>query len=506
MRASSIMIVGTSSDVGKSVLCTALCRIFSNEGYRVAPFKSQNMALNSYVTSKGEEIGRAQGVQAEAARVEPTTTMNPILLKPKHEMVSEVIVHGKPYKAMKATTYREDFAMNALSIVEQSIRELENSYDLIVAEGAGSPVEINLKDRDIVNMRVAKMLDADVFLVADIDRGGVFASIVGTLDLLDEDERKLVKGIIINKFRGMRELLDDGIKWLEEKTGIPVVGVIPYLDIEIEAEDSLALESLKLKSPKNHESLIDVACIQLPRIANFTDLDPLFNEPEVGVRFIKNKNELKQPDVIVLPSTENPMDDIKWLEQTGIMDEIKRCYEKGSKIFGIGGGYQLLGQSLIDPNNEEISGLSLLPIETIFTNENHASKIKGKINSDLFQHEIFVEGYELYLGTSKLRSNSEVQPFLYVKDGSVEGLVVEQGKIIGTYLHGIFQNRSFTRAYFNEIRLLKGVKPLSMEVESESERREKAYDILAKHVRKYLDMDYVYSILDEQKKVKGSLS
>ena len=264
------MIQGTSSDVGKSVLCTALCRIFSNAGYKVAPFKSQNMALNSYVTQNGEEIGRAQGVQAEAARIIPNSKMNPILLKPKQDMVSEVIVHGKHFMDMGATNYRENFTLQAMPIVEKAIHDLEQSYDIIVAEGAGSPAEINLKDRDIANMRVAKMLDADVFLVADIDRGGVFASIVGTLALLDEEERKLVKGIIINKFRGMIELLQDGIQWLENYTGIPVIGVIPYLDCQIEAEDSLALDTLKLKNPKK-KCPIDVACIQLPRISNFTD-------------------------------------------------------------------------------------------------------------------------------------------------------------------------------------------------------------------------------------------
>lgn len=250
MKARSIMIQGTSSDVGKSLICTAFCRVFSNKGLRVVPFKSQNMALNSYVTLDGGEIGRAQGVQAEAARITATTDMNPILLKPKQDMVSEVIVHGKHFLDMNAKSYRSQFGQEAMPIIRKSVEKLQEDYDIIVLEGAGSPAEINLKDRDIANMRMAKLTDAAVILVADIDRGGVFASIIGTLALLDQDERDSVKGIIINKFRGMRELLDDGIEWVEKETGIPVLGVLPYLDVNIEAEDSLALSSLRFKKPK----------------------------------------------------------------------------------------------------------------------------------------------------------------------------------------------------------------------------------------------------------------
>lgn len=250
MKARSIMIQGTSSDVGKSLICTAFCRVFSNKGLRVVPFKSQNMALNSYVTLDGGEIGRAQGVQAEAARITATTDMNPILLKPKQDMVSEVIVHGKHFLDMNAKSYRSQFVQEAMPIIRKSVEKLQDEYDIIVLEGAGSPAEINLKDRDIANMRMAKLTDAAVILVADIDRGGVFASIIGTLALLDQEERDSVKGIIINKFRGMRELLDDGIEWVEKETGIPVLGVLPYLDVNIEAEDSLALSSLRFKKPK----------------------------------------------------------------------------------------------------------------------------------------------------------------------------------------------------------------------------------------------------------------
>lgn len=506
MRASSIMIQGTSSDAGKSVLCTALCRIFSNDGYLVAPFKSQNMALNSYVTQAGEEIGRAQGVQAEAARVTATTTMNPILLKPKHEMISEVIVHGKHYMDMKATKYRENFVMQALPIVENAIRELEQSYDIIVAEGAGSPAEINLKDRDIANMRVANILDADVLLVADIDRGGVFASIVGTLQLLEEEERKRVKGIIINKFRGMIELLENGIKWVEEYTGIPVVGVIPYFDIHIEAEDSLALDALRLKNSKR-DFPIDVACIQLPRISNFTDLDPLFEEPDVGVRFVKRVQDLHHPDCIIIPGTKNPVEDLKWLKESGLYTAIQQLFKKGTRVFGICEGYQLLGEQLIENEavNGSYSGLSLFPIQTIFDNHKRTTQTRGKVNQNfLYNNEIEVEGYEIYLGQTKINEPSAI-PFLFLEDGSTEGIVVENGKGIGTYVHGIFQNRAFTRAYFNEIRKIKGMEELSMDIPSDKERREQAYEMLAEHVKKYIDMDYIYSLLENQKKIKNGV-
>lgn len=278
MRASSIMIQGTSSDVGKSVLCTALCRILSNEGYNVVPFKSQNMVLHSYITLEGDEIGRSQGLQAEAARIKATTLMNPILLKPKQEMVSEVIVHGKHYMDMEATKYRENFVMQAIPIVEKAVRELEQSYDVIVAEGAGSPAEINLKDRDIANMWVAKMLEADVLLVADIDRGGVFASIIGTLALLEEDERKHVKGIIINKFRGMIDLLEDGIKWVEEYTGIPVIGVIPYFEE--------GMKELSINVPSNKERREQAYEMLAEHVKKYLNMDFIYS-------LLEHQNHLK---------------------------------------------------------------------------------------------------------------------------------------------------------------------------------------------------------------------
>lgn len=496
MPAKSIMIQGTASDVGKSMICTALCRIFSNDGLRVVPFKSQNMALNSFVTEDGGEIGRAQGVQAEAARVVATTDMNPILLKPKQEMMSEVIVHGKHFLDMDAKSYRNNFVSEAMPIVEQSVRKLQDTYDVIVLEGAGSPAEINLKDRDIANMRMAHLADASVVLVADIDRGGVFASIIGTIALLDEAERARVKGIVINKFRGMRELLDDGLTWLEQETGIPVLGVVPYMDVNIEAEDSLALSSLRFKKPKKGEFAIDVAMIRLPRISNFTDVDPFFDEPEVGVRLIANVSELGTPDLLIVPGTKSTMDDLAWLKAQGFDRAIEDLRAQGTKIIGICGGFQMLGETLLDPdavegNGDNAQGLALLPIETIFVGDKKTVQMSGTLKDN----STTLTGYEIHLGrTTILRE--EVSPFLQLVDGRVDGAVSEDGQVIGSYFHGLFHNRQFTRNLINELRVKKGLAMLPSDVKSDAERREEAYNMLAKHVRANLDMERVYGLLN----------
>ncbi|HEY4624290.1 MAG TPA: cobyric acid synthase [Solibacillus sp.] len=489
MRA--IMIQGTASDVGKSVLCTALCRILANDGYQVAPFKSQNMALNSYITQDGGEIGRAQGVQAEAAKIEATTDMNPILLKPKGEMVSEVILHGKHYANMDAMSYRENFVETVMPEVRASLKRLAQQYDVLVLEGAGSPAEINLKNRDIANMRMAHETDAAVILVADIERGGVFASLIGTLMLLDDAERARVKGIIINKFRGMKELLDSGIEWLENYTNIPVLGVIPYIDVQIEAEDSMALSSLRLKKPLASEFDIDVAVIRLPHISNFTDLDPLFEEPGVGVRFVSSIRELKKPDVIIIPGTKNTVEDFLWLQETGIMQGILQLQHTEVQIVGICGGYQMLGETLRDEQAIEGKGgtylaLGLLPIETTFIQEKQTVQVTGVSCTG---HEM--SGYEIHLGRSEARV--PVQPFIEFADGRTDGVYTE--KIIGTYVHGIFQNRAFTRHYFNKIRDNKGLPIVSTEILSDFERREQAYEMLDQHVRTHLNMTKIYELL-----------
>ena len=452
--AKSIMIQGTASDVGKSMICTALCRIFLQDGYKVVPFKSQNMALNSFVTQDGGEIGRAQGVQAEAAGVIADTHMNPILLKPKQDMVSEVIVHGKHFLDMTATSYRNEFVHKALPIVEKSVRKLQAEYDIIVLEGAGSPAEINLKDRDIANMRMAHMSDAAVVLVADIDRGGVFASIIGTLALLDEDERARVKGLIINKFRGMRELLDDGIEWVERETGIPVLGVVPYIDVTIEAEDSLALSSLRFKKPKAGEFALDVAMIRLPRISNFTDIDPFFDEPEVGVRLVAKVHELGTPDLLVLPGTKATLDDLAWLRKEGFAEAIQALAARGTKIIGICGGFQMLGETLQDPDAVEgdgtaAQGLGLLPVTTVFSAGKKTVQMTGE------RHGLTLTGYEIHLGETTLHDG---EPFMTLADGRLDGAVVNNEQIMGTYFHGLFHNRTYTRTLGN------GGNPLSARI------------------------------------------
>lgn len=496
MKAKSIMIQGTASDVGKSLICTAFCRVFANKGLRVAPFKSQNMALNSYVTMDGGEIGRAQGVQAEAARITATTDMNPILLKPKQDMVSEVIVHGQHFLDMDAISYREQFVDAAMPILRETMGKLQDQYDIIVLEGAGSPAEINLKDRDIANMRMAKMADAPVILVADIDRGGVFASIIGTLALLDDEERACVKGIIINKFRGMHELLDDGLEWLEEETGIPVLGVLPYIDVNIEAEDSLALSSLRFKNPKKNEFPIDVAVIRFPRISNFTDLDPIFDEPDVGVRLVNSVGDLGTPDLLILPGTKNTMEDLAWLKRMGLDRAIQALRESGMMVFGICGGFQMLGMNLLDPDAVEgrggnALGLSLLPVQTVFHAEKKTVQIEGVLSSRITQRDMRLCGFEIHLGRTTLES-SRISPFLFLDDGREDGAISSDGKVMGTYLHGIFQNRLFTRYLFNQIRREKGLDEVKDTVQSDSERREEAYNLLAAHLEENIDMDTIY--------------
>lgn len=486
------MIQGTSSDVGKSMLATALCRHFSNAGFRVAPFKSQNMALNSFVTTSGGEIGRAQGVQAEAARVDATTDMNPILLKPKHDMMSEIIVHGKHHLDMTARDYRHKFVDEALPIAEAAIQRLQEQYDVIVLEGAGSPAEINLKARDIANMKMAHAADADVLLVADIDRGGVFASIVGTLALLDDDERARVKGIIINKFRGMKELLDDGLVWLEDYTGIPVLGVVPYMNVQIEAEDSLALSALRFKKPKRDEFAIDVAVIQLPRISNFTDIDPLMDEPGVGVRFVKNTADFGKPDVVILPGTKSTIDDLRWLRETDLDACVLQHARQSKPVIGICGGYQMLGEQLLDPHaiegdGQDELGLALLPITTTFVGEKRTVQMSGT----RYGTEDILTGYEIHLGRTE--RTADCAPFLLLDNGRTDGAVCEH--VLGTYFHGIFHNRAFTRELVNTWRTQKGLAPLSEEVQSEKELREQAYNIAAEHFEQAVDMDKLYRIM-----------
>lgn len=374
--AKAIMIQGTMSSAGKSLIAAGLCRIFRQDGYRCAPFKSQNMALNSFITEDGLEMGRAQVMQAEAAGIEPSVWMNPILLKPTNDMGSQVIVNGEVIGTMKARDYFA-YKKQLIPDILRAYQKLEAEYDIIVIEGAGSPAEINLKQDDIVNMGMAKLAKAPVLLVGDIDRGGVFAQLLGTLLLLEEEEKQMVKGLIINKFRGDKTILDPGVVMLEEKGGIPVVGVAPYLQVQLDDEDSLT-ERFWMKEAAGK---IDIAVIRLPRISNFTDFNALEVAKEASVRYVEHVRELQKPDLIILPGSKNTMEDLRWLRESGMEAAILKAHAKGTVIFGICGGYQMLGETIKDPEQMEaggtIQGMGLLPVDTVFSTEKTRTRVEG---------------------------------------------------------------------------------------------------------------------------------
>ncbi|MGZ9583549.1 cobyric acid synthase [Paenibacillus marinisediminis] len=506
----AIMLQGTASDVGKSVVTTALCRIFKQDGLKVAPFKSQNMALNSYVTLDGKEIGRAQGVQAEACGIAATTDMNPMLIKPTHDMHSQIVVHGKPYQHMSAMDYRRQFLPEARVMVTESVNRLKSEYDVVVMEGAGSPAEINLKHNDIVNMNMAAWAEAPVILVADIDRGGVFASIVGTLELLEPDERDRVKGFIINKFRGDVALLQPGLDWLEERTGKPVLGVLPYVrNLNIEAEDSVVLEQMN-KHISNSESdsyELDIAVIRYPRISNFTDMDPLMAEPDVRIRYVEQASDLGTPDAIILPGTKSTIEDLHFLRETGIQQAIEVQVHRSAKLVGICGGYQMLGNLISDPDGAEtepgtvVKGLSYLPIETCFYAEKKIERVSGEVSRNLTDKEhlegLKIAGYEIHMGRSTVNVSEKAMGPMFMLQGAGEafgdGFASIDGKAWGTYVHGIFHNDHFRRAWLNQLREEKGLLPLNS-CFSFVNRQEEAFDRLADTVREHLRMELLYDI------------
>lgn len=510
----TIMIQGTASDVGKSLITAALCRIFTQDGYRTTPFKSQNMSLNSYVTWDGKEIGRAQGMQADACGIEATTHMNPILLKPTGEMSSQVVVHGKPLRDYEAKEYRERYLPIAGGIVRESLRILRESHDIVVLEGAGSPAEINLKDRDIVNMNMAAWADAPVILVADIDRGGVFASIVGTLELLEPHERERVCGFIVNKFRGDVSLLQPGLDWLEDRTGKPVLGVMPFLPgLELEDEDSLSIgreRSSRGKSNAQEESeMLDVAVIRLPRISNFTDFDPLYGEPDVRLRFVEQANEWGSPDLVILPGSKNTVADLAWMREQGLADLFLTHVRGGGRAVGICGGYEMLGERIIDPlgvesKQPEAQGLGLFPFYIEFQSDKTTVRVKGMAKLREDGESFPIDGYEIHMGRMIPLHQDLYRPFhLYERydEGEVcdggsakpEGAGTPDGKIWGTFIHGIFHNDSFRREWLNGARADKGWFPLTESIRFR-ERREAAFDRLAETARDYLNLSRIYTI------------
>ena len=488
-RAAAIMIQGTMSNVGKSVIAAGLCRIFSDDGYKVAPFKSQNMALNSYITEEGLEMGRAQVMQAECARVRPVVSMNPVLLKPMGDTRSQVIVGGKAVANMSAAEYYS----HKTEFVEDILRaydSLADEADIIVIEGAGSPVEMNLKKDDIVNMSLAEMVDAPVILVGDIDRGGVFAQILGTLDLFEPKERERIGGVIVNKFRGDRKLFDDGVRILEEKGAAKVIGVVPYMDIKLDDEDSLS-ERLCRSEAKD----FDIAVIKLPYISNFTDFNVFEQLSDVSVRYVSDPAELADPDMIIIPGSKNTIADLRWIKENGLGDAVSKRASSGTCIFGICGGFQMLGRRIEDPDGTECGGeedgLGLLPVETVLEKEkvrkNITCSISGATGILKGLEDTEVSGYEIHMG--KTRPCAELTEFTSGGTGYC------RENIYGTYIHGFFDRRDVFVPVVEKIALSRGKTVSAEGAADQADHKDRQYDLLAKCLRENLDMDRIYEIM-----------
>lgn len=491
-----IMFQGTSSDVGKSIIATAICRILANKGYKVAPFKSQNMSNNSYVTEDGKEIGRAQAIQAEAAKVKANIYMNPILLKPQSEKISEIIHLGVPYESLSGINYRAHFYETGLQTIRYSLQKLAENFDYIVIEGAGSPVELNLNDRELVNMKVAELADVPVVLIADIDRGGVFASIYGTLALLSESERKRVKGIIINKFRGDIRLFASGVEWIEQNTGVKVLGVVPHISqLAIEGEDSLSMRQQFMKDKTKDGKLIDIAVIDLPYVENYTDLDPFRYEDDVHIRFVANIDELGMPDAIIIPSTKNILHDLNDLQDKGFVEKIRQFVSHGGWIIGLCGGYQMLSETIVNETSK-ISGLNLAPLITYLDDQKMTVQSTGRLASPIAGIAQEINGFQLQLGRTEY-TNENVTPFLYV-DGHEEGIYINNGQMIGTNFHHLFHNDEWRTYWLNQLRKKNGMK--EQEVNDLQQRRDASFDKLANIVENALDIDYLIRCMNEWRK------
>jgi adenosylcobyric acid synthase len=489
----SMMVVGTTSHAGKSMLTAVICRILKRQGFHVSPFKGQNMALNAYVTNEGLEMGHAQAVQAWAAGVEPQIAMNPILLKPQGNMTSQVIIKGQSVGQVQAADYYKFYFDRGWQAIVESLAVLQSSFDWIVCEGAGSPAEINLKHRDLTNMRVAKHLNAPTLLVADIDRGGVFAHIVGTLELLDPDERDLIRGFAINKFRGQRSLLESGLTWLEERTGIPVVGVIPWVNEVFPSEDSLSL----LERPTRGQlSDLTIAVIRLPRVANFTDFDPLDAEPTVQVRFVELGQPLGKPDAVILPGSKTTIADMQALHGSGMVAQIQAYAQAGGMVLGICGGFQMMGHWISDPEGiegpaETFPGLGLLPLTT----EMRPDKVTrqrttqacslGTPFEQLGAAAGEIHGYEIHQGYTEFMKDSNLTPLF--TDPEL-GVVSSTHRFIGTYLHDLFNNGCWRRLWLNQLRHDKGLSLLEANIPDYEVQREQVLDRITDAVAPYLDL------------------
>ena len=493
MKKANLMIVGTSSGAGKSLFVTALCRIFYKDKYKVSPFKSQNMALNSYITKDGKEMGRAQVVQAEASGLEPDVNMNPILLKPSTMNKIQIIVCGKSIGNMSGAEYNQ-YKKNLIPILKETYSKIENENDIVVIEGAGSPAEINIKEEDISNFAMARIADAPVILVADIDRGGVFASIYGTIMLLNEEDRKRIKGIVINKFRGNKEVLKSGFDIIENLTGVKTLGVIPYTNIDIEDEDSLSEKYKSFKLNKNSNK-IKISVIKLKHISNVTDIDALSIYNDVEIQFVTERSQIGNEDLIIIPGSKNTIDDLKWLKESGIAEEIIKRARTETVIFGICGGFQILGNKVKDPYHiegdiEELNGLGLLDLETIMENEKTLVQYKGKlsVNNGILKNlnNFEIKGYEIHQGITQGNEKN------LTTDNRT--IFVNRDNIIATYLHGIFDNKNFTDVLLNEIRRRKGLEEVNNNISYE-EYKLKEFDKLEKLVRENVDIDEIYKII-----------
>lgn len=487
------MVVGTSSGAGKSITVTALCRVLTKDGYKVSPFKSQNMALNSFVTKSGLEMGRAQVVQAYACMIEPEAYMNPILLKPTTDRKIQIIVNGKSIGNMSGIEYGK-FKTSLKPEIMKSYDYIRENYDISILEGAGSPVEINIKGEDIANMKMAEMADSPVILVADIDRGGVFASIYGTIMLMSEKERARVKGVIINKFRGDINILKSGLEEIEKLTGIPVIGVMPYTNVDIEDEDSVTERFKRLQKKKG----INISVIKLKHISNFTDIDALRMVEDINIKYINSVDEMGEEDIIIIPGTKNTIDDLKELKDNGIATEIIKASKNGKVIIGICGGFQMLGEKIKDPYGieseiKEIPGLGLLELETVMEKEKNTTQYEGKLSNctglleGLEGEEI--KGYEIHQGVTFGNESK-------VNDEDRIVTVVKGENIFATYLHGIFENEKITRNILNRVRAKKGIE-LQMKGITFDEYREQQLDKLEKIFRENVDIDKIYEILGE---------
>ncbi len=495
-----LMVQGTGSHAGKSLLVMALCRIFSREGLRVAPFKAQNMSLNSFATPDGREFSRAQAVQADAAGVAPLVEMNPVLLKPQDGIRSQVVAMGKPLCVASAREYR-DMTSQLWPLVTRSLDTLRESNDIVVMEGAGSPAEINLREYEIVNMRVARYAGAPVILVGDIDRGGVFASLLGTVALLEPEERALIRALVINKFRGDPSLLNSGLEVLKRRTGVSTAGVLPFFtDVTLPEEDSVGLEDFPAARPVT-EAALDVAVIRLPHIANFDDFDPLRREPGVCLRYVDGPGRMGSPDLIVIPGSKTTVADLEWMRQRGLDRSVSAARRAGRPVVGLCGGYQMLGHRILDPERVEsdrpqTEGLGLLPVKTVFKSKKATCQVKADIVSErglmTGSQGSSISGYEIHMGRT---SGAGSAPFrIRERSGrpadAPEGALDSEGLTLGTYLHGLFHNHDFRRRLLLNLAAKKNIAlPAGAVLDMERE-----YDRLADQVSRHLDMDAVHSI------------